>query len=117
MVRKLGKLSRLALNDDEIERFGEQTDRIIAYFQSLKALDLKSVVPTSHVIDVECWRRPDGRKETLKCLPDLFPYLKYGYFQVPRILPEDDSDSTTKAPGLEEESNPESSRQDTKTRR
>jgi aspartyl/glutamyl-tRNA(Asn/Gln) amidotransferase C subunit len=87
-VRKLGKLSRLALNDNEIERFGEQTDRIIAYFQSLKALDLKSVEPTSHVIDVECWRRPDERKETLKCLPDLFPYLKYGYFQVPRIIDE-----------------------------
>jgi aspartyl/glutamyl-tRNA(Asn/Gln) amidotransferase C subunit len=88
IVRKLGKLSRLALNDDEIGRFGEQTDRIIAYFQSLKALDLKSIEPTSHVIDIECWRRPDERKETLKCLPDLFPYLKYGYFQVPRIIDE-----------------------------
>ena len=117
MVRKLGKLAKLALSDAEIERFGEQTERIIEYFRSLKALDLKGVEPTSHVIDVECWRRPDTRGETLKCLGDIFPYLKYGHFRVPRILPEDDSDSTTKAPSLEEESNPESHHQDTKTRR
>jgi aspartyl/glutamyl-tRNA(Asn/Gln) amidotransferase C subunit len=101
MVRKLGKLSRLALNDDEIERFGEQTDRIIAYFQSLKALDLKSVEPTAHVVDVECRRRPDERKETLKCLPDLLPYLKHGYFQVPRII---DETSDKRRPSRTEES-------------
>jgi aspartyl-tRNA(Asn)/glutamyl-tRNA(Gln) amidotransferase subunit C len=88
MVRKLGSLVKLALSDDEVERFGDQTGRIIGYFQSLKALDLSGVEPTAHVIDIECWRRPDEPGETLKCLPDLFPYLKYGYFQVPRIIDE-----------------------------
>jgi len=87
-VRKLGTLARLALSDDEVERFGKQTGRIIGYFQSLKALDLSAVEPTAHVIDIECWRRPDEPGETLKCLPDLFPYLKYGYFQVPRVIDE-----------------------------
>jgi hypothetical protein len=38
-------------------------------------------------VDIECYRRPDQRGETLKCLDDKFPYLKHGYFQVPRILP------------------------------
>jgi len=110
MVRKLGKLARLALSDDEVERFGGQTSRIIGYFQSLKALDLTGVEPTAHVIDIECWRRPDEPAETLKCLPDRFPYLKYGYFHVPRVLPEDDPDSLAKAeedsriPGIEDSS-------------
>ena len=81
IVRKLGTLAKLALSDDEVERFGDQTGRIIGYFQSLKALDLSGVEPTAHVIDIECWRRPDETGETLKCLPDLFPYLKM------RLLP------------------------------
>jgi aspartyl/glutamyl-tRNA(Asn/Gln) amidotransferase C subunit len=90
MVRKLGALSKLALSPDEIERFGEQAEKIIGYFQSLRGLDLSGVEPTSHVVDVECFRRPDERGETLKCLADKFPYLnRYGYFPVPRILPED----------------------------
>jgi aspartyl-tRNA(Asn)/glutamyl-tRNA(Gln) amidotransferase subunit C len=102
MVRKLGKLARLALSDAEIERFGEQTERIIEYFQSLKALDFKEIEPTSHVIDVECWRRPDTRGETLKCLGDIFPYLKYGHFQVPRIIPEGEDEHPDKKPDQDE---------------
>jgi aspartyl-tRNA(Asn)/glutamyl-tRNA(Gln) amidotransferase subunit C len=85
-VRKLGKLSKLALSDAEVQRFGEQTDRIIGYFRSLQILNLSGVEPTSHVVDIECYRRPDQRGETLKCLGDKFPYLKRSYFQVPRII-------------------------------
>ena len=85
-VRKLGKLSKLALTDEETERFGAQTERIIGYFQSLKSLDLSGVEPTSHAVDIECYRRPDEPGETLKCLGGKFPYLKHDYFQVPRII-------------------------------
>ena len=91
MVRKLGKLSKLALSQEEIARFGDQAEKIIGYFQSFKGLDLSAVEPTSHVVDISCWRRPDTRGETLKCLADKFPYLnRYGYFPVPRILPADE---------------------------
>jgi aspartyl-tRNA(Asn)/glutamyl-tRNA(Gln) amidotransferase subunit C len=96
-VRKLGKLAKLALSDAEIERFGEQTEKIIGYFQSLKGLDLTGTEPTSHVVDVECCRRPDVPGATLKCLGQKFPYLKYDYFQVPRIIPEEETAGTANA--------------------
>jgi aspartyl/glutamyl-tRNA(Asn/Gln) amidotransferase C subunit len=106
-VRKLGKLARLALAPDEIERFGEQTEKIIGYFKTMQGLDLSNVEPTSHVVDIECWRRPDERGATLKCLGDKFPYLKYDYFTVPRVMPEDMEDTekaTAETPRLGEES-------------
>jgi aspartyl-tRNA(Asn)/glutamyl-tRNA(Gln) amidotransferase subunit C len=89
IVRQLGKLAKLALTPEEIERFSSQTDRIIAYFQSLRGLDLTRVEPTSHVVDIECYRRPDEAGATLKCLPETFPYLKHNYVKVPKVIQRD----------------------------
>ncbi len=91
MVRKLGKLGKLALSDEEVSRFGGHVEKIIGYFRTLQSVDLSGIEPTAHVVDIECYRRPDRPGETLKCLADKFPYLKYGFFQVPRVLPEGES--------------------------
>lgn len=98
-VRKLGKLAKLALTPEEIERFGEQAERIIGYFRTLQRLDLKGIEPTSHVVDVECFRRKDEPGGTLKCLENSLPYLKYGYFQVPRIIEESADERTPQEGG------------------
>jgi aspartyl-tRNA(Asn)/glutamyl-tRNA(Gln) amidotransferase subunit C len=89
MVRKLGKLARLALTADEIERFGEQAERIFGYFRTLQKLNLTAVEPTSQVVDIECYRRPDQAGETLVCLEREFPYLRFSYFHVPRVIREE----------------------------
>jgi aspartyl-tRNA(Asn)/glutamyl-tRNA(Gln) amidotransferase subunit C len=91
-IRKLGKLARLALTDDECSRFSDQAERIIGYFRKLQALDLKQVEPTSHVVDIECFRRPDSPGQPLVLSPESFPYLKYGHFQVPRVIRDADGD-------------------------
>lgn len=48
-VRKLARLARLELPDDEIHKLTEDLGKILAHVQQLEELDLTGVEPTAHV--------------------------------------------------------------------
>ena len=48
-VRKVAKLARLELRDDEIVRMAAELSAIVGYVQKLGELDLTDVPPTAHV--------------------------------------------------------------------
>ncbi len=61
-VLHVAKLARLALTDDEIERFGAQLDAILDAVGKVGELDLAGVPPTSHPLDLaNVWRDDDPR--------------------------------------------------------
>ena len=51
-VLHVARLARLALRDDEVERFREQLDAILEAVGTVSELDLDDVEPTSHPLDL-----------------------------------------------------------------
>ena len=91
-VRKVARLSRLHLSDDEIDKFTGQLGAILEYASMLDELDLKDIEPTAHAVPMKNNFREDVRRpsypvdEVLKNAPEPFG----DYFAVPRII--DDSE-------------------------
>ncbi|WP_153126364.1 Asp-tRNA(Asn)/Glu-tRNA(Gln) amidotransferase subunit GatC [Peribacillus tepidiphilus] len=87
-VKHVAHLARLAITEEEAEKFTKQLADIIEFAEQLNELDTSSVEPTSHVLDMKNVLREDIAKkglpveEVLKNAPD----HKDGQFRVPSIL-------------------------------
>lgn len=87
-VHKVATLARLALTEDEEERFTTQLGSILEYFEQLNELDTENVQPTARAIDVSNVTRQDSldtwqeRESILECAPD----RDGDFFKVPKIL-------------------------------
>ena len=61
-VLHVAKLARLALTDDEVERFRGQLSAILEAVGKVSELDLADVEPTAHPLDlVNTWREDEPR--------------------------------------------------------
>ena len=65
-VLHVANLARLALTEEEVERFGEQLNVILEAVGKVAELDLDDVEPTSHPLElVNVWAADEPRP----CLP------------------------------------------------
>jgi aspartyl-tRNA(Asn)/glutamyl-tRNA(Gln) amidotransferase subunit C len=89
-VEHVANLARLALADDEVERFTEQLAVILEHAQDLAGLDLDGVVPTAHPLPLVNVLRADDVRPCLDRDEVLSqaPAAEDGRFRVPRILGE-----------------------------
>jgi aspartyl-tRNA(Asn)/glutamyl-tRNA(Gln) amidotransferase subunit C len=89
-VAHVAHLARLALTEEEIERFTAQLAAVLGHAADLAALDLSGVAPTAHPLPLRNVLRDDevrpslDRDETLAQAPA----AEGGRFRVPRILGE-----------------------------
>jgi aspartyl-tRNA(Asn)/glutamyl-tRNA(Gln) amidotransferase subunit C len=61
-VLHVANLARLALTDEEVERFGEQLNVILEAVGKVAELDLEGVEPTSHPLElVNVWADDEPR--------------------------------------------------------
>ncbi|WP_100403647.1 Asp-tRNA(Asn)/Glu-tRNA(Gln) amidotransferase subunit GatC [Bacillus sp. FJAT-42315] len=87
-VRHVANLARLAVTDEEVEKFTSHLDAIISFAEQLNELDTTDVLPTSHVLDMKNIMRKDEAKpglpqeEVLKNAPD----HQNGQIRVPSIM-------------------------------
>ncbi|WP_078551381.1 Asp-tRNA(Asn)/Glu-tRNA(Gln) amidotransferase subunit GatC [Bacillus alkalicellulosilyticus] len=87
-VKHVAHLARLAITEEEAEKFTQQLDAIISFAEELNELDVENVKPTSHVLDMKNVLREDkaGKglpvEEVLKNAPD----QEEGQFSVPTII-------------------------------
>jgi len=58
-VKHLALLTRLGLNEDELERFSEQLSNLLENFEMLQQVDTTDVPPTAHSIALENVMRED----------------------------------------------------------
>jgi aspartyl-tRNA(Asn)/glutamyl-tRNA(Gln) amidotransferase subunit C len=58
-VLHVARLARLRLDDQEVERMSRELSTILDHIEKINELDLESVEPTSHVIQVENVLRED----------------------------------------------------------
>lgn len=89
-VQHVARLARLALSDEEIERFTGQLEVILEHAADVSALDTEGVPPTAHPLPLVNVLRSDepqpgvSRDDVLAMAPD----AQDGRFRVPRILGE-----------------------------
>jgi aspartyl-tRNA(Asn)/glutamyl-tRNA(Gln) amidotransferase subunit C len=89
-VEHVARLARLALSDQEIERFTGQLEVILEHAADVSALDTEGVPPTAHPLPLVNVLRSDepqpgvSRDDVLAMAPDAHD----GRFRVPRILGE-----------------------------
>ena len=86
-VDHVARLAHLSLTAAERATFARQLDEILAYAESIQALDTDGVEPMSHATHTETLRADEprdglARESVLEAAPD----AAAGLFRVPRVL-------------------------------
>jgi len=87
-VEHVAQLARLALTEEEIERFTDQLATILDHAADVAALDLADVPPTAHPLPLVNVLRADDVRPGVDRAEVLAqaPAVEDGRFRVPRIL-------------------------------
>lgn len=88
-VKHLAKLSRLELNEDEIEKLNQDLNDILNYVKKIDELDLKNIEPLTNIIEKLELREDEiieRNKEEREKILNNFPEKKDNYLKVPKIL-------------------------------
>jgi aspartyl-tRNA(Asn)/glutamyl-tRNA(Gln) amidotransferase subunit C len=89
-VRYVAKLARIALTDDEVERFGAQLGDLLEHVGVLNKLDVSQVTATAQVVESRNVEREDDVRQCLdrETVLAQAPARQGGFFRVPRIIAE-----------------------------
>lgn len=89
-VEHLGKLARLALTEEEKERYATELSAILEYVEQLQEVDTTDVEPTSQVTGLEDVYREDVVRacdeETRKKIIAQFPEREGDLLKVPGVF-------------------------------
>lgn len=90
-VANLARLARLALSDEELDRFAGQLDVIITSVARVAEVVADDIPPTSHSVPLTNVMREDTVRPGLTQAEALAaaPAAEQGRFRVPRILDEE----------------------------
>lgn len=87
---RVAELSRLALDENQVEQFSNQLSSILQHADDISALDLEGIEPTSHPYPLKNVLREDVVKEGTQEFKDavlaVAPSNEKGQFKVPSIL-------------------------------
>ena len=89
VVEHVARLARLSLTPEERETFARQLEQVLAYAESIQALDTEGVEPMSHAGQTTTLREDvprEGlpRETVLAAAPDADG--ETGLFRVPRVI-------------------------------
>lgn len=89
-IRYVAKLARIALTDEEVERFGQQLGDLLGHVNALSELDVSRVPATAQVVESRNVTRADTPQPCLDRETVLAeaPQRQGPFFRVPRILSE-----------------------------
>lgn len=90
-VRYVAKLARIALTDEEVERFGAQLGNLLEHVNVLSELDTASVPATAQVVESRNVEREDvpGACLDRETVLSMAPQRQGAFFRVPRIIAEE----------------------------
>ncbi len=89
-VRYVAKLARIALTDDEVDRFGAQLAVLLEHVEALGKLDVGAVPATAQVLELANVTRDDKPAPCLDrdTVLGQAPRTQGAFVRVPRILAE-----------------------------
>ena len=87
-VRHVARLARLALDDDELERFGAQLESILGYVAKIDQADVTGVEPMAHAANLKNVLRDDVVEPALPADSVLqnAPETDGPFFKVPKVI-------------------------------
>ena len=87
-VLKVAHLARIDLSGEELKLFSHQLESVLEFIDKLKTVDVSSVKPTNHVLDIQNVLRADTLRASLKKEDVLrnAPETLKEHFQVPRVI-------------------------------
>jgi aspartyl-tRNA(Asn)/glutamyl-tRNA(Gln) amidotransferase subunit C len=90
-IRYVAKLARIALTDDEVERFGRELGDLLEHVRAISELDTASIPATAQVVELRNVARDDAIGPCLDRAAALAaaPQAEGVYFRVPRIIAEE----------------------------
>jgi aspartyl-tRNA(Asn)/glutamyl-tRNA(Gln) amidotransferase subunit C len=91
-VAHLARLARLAVTDEELDRFAGQLDQVLSAVARVGEASVADVPPMSHAVPLTNVTRPDEVTPSLSRDAVLAgaPAAEDGRFRVPRILGEEE---------------------------
>lgn len=87
-VRKVSRLSRLALTDAQVEQYRAQLSAVLGYVDRLRGLDLAGVEPMAHVGEIVNRLDDDTPGPTLtnEALLAMAPDAMPPFVKVPKVI-------------------------------
>jgi aspartyl-tRNA(Asn)/glutamyl-tRNA(Gln) amidotransferase subunit C len=87
-VRKVARLARLAMTEEEIESARSQLSGIFDLIAQMQAVDTKDIVPMSHSQDLSQRLREDAVTEAdqRELFQSLAPQVEAGLYLVPQVI-------------------------------
>lgn len=87
-IRRLAKLARIELSDEELPRYRERLSAIRAYVERLRELDLQGIEPLTHVGSQETRLDEDvpGPTIPIEAIMKLAPTSRDGFIVVPKVV-------------------------------
>lgn len=88
IIDQVSCLARIHLKDEELERLSGQLEHILSFIDTLKQVDVKDIMPTSHAVDIHSRFRDDNPQPSLPAEKALLnaPSKSNNFFLVPKIL-------------------------------
>jgi len=92
-VRKVAKLARLDVTDEQASRYARELTSVLGYIDRMREMDLADVEPMAHVLDATNRLDPDEPGETLsvETLMTMAPDVSPPFLNVPKVLNNGDS--------------------------
>ncbi len=90
-VRKVSKLARLEITEEDIQIYSEQLEKILTYVAQLEEIDTTNIPPTTRAVEVVNVLREDKieNTEVREKLLNLAPQREGEFYRVPKILSEE----------------------------
>ncbi|EAU40517.1 Glu-tRNA(Gln) amidotransferase subunit C [Fulvimarina pelagi HTCC2506] len=87
-VRRVAKLSRIALSDEDVPAMQEELNAILGFVEQLSEVDVSSVEPMTSVTPMEMKKRKDGVTDGDKAADIVAnaPVSEDNFFMVPKVV-------------------------------
>ena len=87
-VRRIARLARIAVADDDIPPLQGELNAILAFVEQLDEVDVTGVAPMTSVTPMAMRRRPDAVTDGGRAADVLAnaPATEDGYFLVPKVI-------------------------------
>lgn len=87
-VRRIAKLARIAVTDDELAATQQQLNRILGLIEEMSAVDTRGIEPMAHAQDVMLRLREDeatapNRRDAFQAVA---PAVEAGLYLVPKVI-------------------------------
>ena len=90
-VKRIAKLSKLDIPDDQLDYYASEMDKILEYFKIISEVDTDDIEPLTHITSQHNITREDSVEECIenKKIIDNCPESFGQYIKVPKVLDKD----------------------------